>query len=86
MSGGVKLTDPQHAVLRALDKLPDGEFARPSKATFNAQAAWALYWGVKSRGFGRGNLEWGYGPDRRFYRLTPAGRALVARLKAEGKL
>lgn len=80
-----RLTAPQLAVLRALDALPEGEWITAKDGGFNANSAFNLAYR------GRGNpsfveTRWSRSGDCHLYALIPAGRALVARLKAEGAL
>lgn len=79
-----RLTTPQLTVLRALDALPEGIWAEPKAAgikrhvlenimSHNESAVRRLVY----------ELSGGAGFA---YKLSPAGRALVASLKAEGAL
>lgn len=79
-----RLTAPQIAVLRALDDLPEGEWTTAKDGGFSGNAAgWlaVVFADSQSR-----PVRAGHGKGRGRYALTPAGRALVARLKAEGAL
>lgn len=78
-----RLTAPQMAVLRALDALPEGEWTTAKDGGFNANSANGLGY----RWFPSMTQQtFVHGMGSCCYRLTPAGRALVAQLKAEGKL
>lgn len=82
------LTDPQMTVLRALDALPEGEWATAKEGGFNSTATSSLMWRLRSSGISESAVEWDRNTPSRDalrYRLTPAGRALIAKLKAEGK-
>lgn len=69
-----RLTAPQMAVLRALDKLPEGEWITAKDGGFSGKAT-----AIVAR---RGIVGW---VGNNGYRLTPAGRALISNLKAEGR-
>ena len=80
-----RLTAPQLAVLRALDKLPDGEWITAKDGGFSAGAAVNLAF----RGpddFSFIVTRWDRKDERYSYRLSFAGLALVRALKSEGKL
>lgn len=83
-----RLTDAQMTVLRALEKLDtlpeEGHcWAYPTRKTFNAFAALSLC--LANNVSGRPQLaEMSGSRAPRAYRLTPAGRTLIAKLKAEG--
>lgn len=80
-----RLTAPQLAVLRALDALPEGEWITAKDGGFSGNAAGWLAFMVGEKD--SHPVLGGYRMrERGVYRLTPAGRALVARLKAEGAL
>lgn len=72
----IRLTDAQMTVLRALDKLPEGEWITAKEGGFSANSANALNW---HRSPTLVTPDWGK------YTLAPAGRALIATLKAEGR-
>jgi hypothetical protein len=91
-----RLTAPQLAVLRALDALPEGEWITAKEGGFHTVAATKLQGREPNpiahrqeehhrppRGSSWRSL---YHPGSSQYQLSPAGRALVARLKAEGAL
>lgn len=80
-----RLTAPQFAVLRALDALPEGERITAKEGGFSGNAAASMLYNILP-----GNSEpiaaRKLGTMPRRWWLTPAGRTLVARLKAEGAL
>lgn len=82
-----RLTTPQLAVLRALDALPEGEWTTAKDGGFKATSANSLsvcFWGHPEK-FVRRDFDHAFLGAVRFG-ITPAGRALVAQLKAEGVL
>lgn len=80
----IRLTDAQMTVLRALDKLPEGEWITAKEGGFSGYAAGWLACMVGERG--EHPVDAGFGrKERGMYRLTKAGRALIANLKWEGK-
>lgn len=80
-----RLTAPQLAVLRALDALPEGEWITAKDGGFSPGAAASMLYNILP-----GNSEpivaRKLGTMPRRWWLTPTGRDLVARLKAEGAL
>lgn len=79
-----RLTAPQLTVLRALDALPDGMWAEPKAVGINRR----VLENIMSHDFPavRRLVYEIYGGQGFAYRITPAGRALVARLKVEGAI
>lgn len=80
-----RLTAPQMAVLRALDALPEGEWTTAKDGGFSGGAAANLAFPGKGLK-GLVSAKWNSRLDCYAYGLTIMGRALVAQLKAEGKL
>lgn len=73
------LSPPQFDVLKALNVLPKDEWASAKRGGFSEASAKALV----GRPHGLVQAFW---CERPLYALTPIGRSLVVRLKAEGKL
>lgn len=84
-----RLTDAQMAVLRALDALPEGEWATAKKGGFNGRVATSRSkWGAEgiwAKGLAPVISGYDKGLRSRIFTLSPAGRALISKLKAEGK-
>ena len=77
-----RLTAPQITVLMALDALPEGEWITAKDGGFSGRAAgWLVYSAPRQLAF-----RSAYRLQTPEYMIAPAGRALVARLKAEGAI
>lgn len=81
----IRLTDAQMTVLRALDKLPEGEWITAKEGGFHRSAAAALHYPAPSRGWQGRMVEFRVFSVPLQYRVSRFGRALIATLKAEGR-
>ena len=81
----IRLTDAQMTVLRALDKLPEGEWITAKEGKFHNSAAAALHYQAPSRGWQGRIVQFRVSSAPLQYRVSKAGRDLIATLKADGR-